>query len=95
MLHGISVGSWNTKPSCGAAARQSIVAARRSGQAGQQPQHRRFAAAGGAEQRQELALAHVEIEAGERGDAVGEDFVDAAQGDERAPLGAAPERRAG
>jgi len=39
---------------------------------GQKAQHRRFAATGRAEQRQELAFAHFEIEAGDRSDAAGE-----------------------
>ena len=84
---GISVGSWNTKPisprwSSPAAPGQSTAPAARLGEARDDPQRRRLAAAGGAEERHELARADVEIEAGERRRAVREGLANAAQRDQ-------------
>ena len=77
VAHGISVGSWNTKPSSCSWSRQLIQPRVGAGQAGEQAQDRRLAAARGAEQRQELAAPHFEVDAGQRHGAVGEGLVDA------------------
>ena len=64
VAHGISVGSWNTKPmsrwgspAAAAGARPLDAAAGELAEPGDEPQHRALAAAGRAEQAQELALA--------------------------------------
>jgi hypothetical protein len=59
------------------------VAARRLAQPGDQAQRGRFAAAGRTEQRDEFAVAHVEIEAGERHRAALERLADVAQRHDR------------
>ena len=89
VAHGISVGSWNTKPSAarrvsGRAPATPRVPLRRLAQAGDDAQRRRLAAAGRAEQRHELAGANLEIEPIERHDAVRERLADAAQRDDGA-----------
>ena len=85
LAHGISVGSWNTKPmGCrpsafvGAMGNVHGACARRA-EPRDQPQRGRLAAAGRPEQRDELAVADIEIERPERGHAVVIDLGDAAQ----------------
>ncbi len=53
------------------------------GQSGDDPQHRRLAAARGAEQREELAVADVEIDVLQRDRSALEGFADSAQADQR------------
>jgi hypothetical protein len=76
VAQGIKVGSWNTKPM------RRGPAARRLAQAGDDAQGRRLAAARRAEQRDELARPHVEVEAVECDHAVGEGLADAVERDD-------------
>ena len=77
VAQGIRVGSWNTKPMSPSDARAaaSRCARGRPAEAGDEPERRRLAAARGPEQADELVPADVEIEAGQRRHAVGEDLA--------------------
>ena len=91
LAQGISVGSWNTKPISAArhcAAIRTVPPADGRAQARDDAQRRRLAAAGRAEQRDEFARSHVEIEAVERNRAAVEGLADAAQRDDGADAAA-------
>ena len=88
VAHGISVGSWNTKPIRPAVRRRGLVgpvdrAARRRAQARDQPQRGRLAAARRPEQRHELARPDIEIETIERRHAARERLADIVERDDR------------